>query len=82
MIFKKKRLPGQGWTRIVYAKSDYPILTQDVGQRKRGEWSFSIPDAMGRVCLVGTCQRVLKQEDETVNLLSGKFPSLSMVMSS
>ena len=51
-----KRLPGQGWIRYVYDKSDHPVFTRDEKQRKRGEWSFSITDGLGRACLTGICK--------------------------
>lgn len=55
-----KRLPGQDWIRYVYDKADYPVFTQDGEQRKRGEWSFSITDGLGRVCLTGVCKNTFE----------------------
>lgn len=51
-----KKLPGQGWIRYVYDKADHPVFTQDDEQRRRGEWSFSIADGLGRICLTGICK--------------------------
>lgn len=51
-----KRLPGQDWIRYVYDKADHPVFIQDGEQRKRHEWSFSITDGQGRVCLTGICK--------------------------
>lgn len=62
-----KRLPGQCWMRSVYDLNDYPVLTQDGVQRERGEWKFSIPDALGRASIEGICK----------NSFSGKLPELS-----
>ena len=65
-----KRLPGQGWTRIVYDRSDYPVFTQDSRQRSSGEWSFSLSDTFSRVCLTGISK----------NSFTGVLPSLSSVV--
>lgn len=50
----QKKLPGVDWMHMVYDKSDRLIFTQDGNQRGR-EWTFSIPDALGRVVLTGVC---------------------------
>lgn len=81
-----KRLPGQGWIRYVYDKSDHPVLTQDCKQRKRGEWTFSVTDRLGRVCLTGICRNhfALSQSslDTVVNAvrddLSGLYKGYSI----
>ena len=65
-----KRFPGQNWMYHVYDKSDRLILTQNGEQRKRGEWSFSIPDGLGRICLSGICY----------NTFSSSTPSLSIAV--
>lgn len=65
-----KRLAGQKWTRYVYDKADYPVFTQDSEQWKRGEWTFSLPDAFNRVCLQGICK----------NSFVEKFPSLTTMV--
>ena len=62
-----KRLPGQGWIRYVYDKSDHPVFTQDEEQRKRGEWSFSITDGLGRVCLTGICKNNIELSQSSLN---------------
>lgn len=53
---RSKRLPGCGWTYYIYDKADRLIFSQDEEQRKRNEWSFSLPDVFNRVCLTGTCR--------------------------
>lgn len=54
----KKKLPGLdfGWIHMVYDKSDRLIFVQDGEQRGRKEWTFSIPDEMGRIRISGTCK--------------------------
>ncbi len=54
-----KKLPGCGWSYYVYDKADRLIFSQDGEQRDRMEWTFSIPDAFGRVVLTGTCTNAL-----------------------
>ena len=49
-----KKLPGCEWSETVYDRSDTPVFTRTGEQRKRGEWSFVIPDVWGRPCLEGT----------------------------
>lgn len=62
-----KKLPGQGWIRYVYDKTDYPVFTQDGEQRKRGEWSFSIIDGLERVCLTGICRNNFELSQNSLN---------------
>ena len=54
----QKKLPGADWIYYVYDKADRLIFTQDGNQRASNpnEWTFSIPDAMGRTVLTGTCE--------------------------
>ena len=52
---KYKKLPGCEPIYYVYDKGDRLIFTQTGEQRTRGEWSFTFPDAFGRVVLEGTC---------------------------
>jgi len=54
-----KKLPGCEPIYYVYDKADRLIFTQDGEQRTKGEWTFSIPDAFGRVVLAGTCKNNL-----------------------
>lgn len=62
-----KKLPGQGWIRYVYDKTDHPVFTQDAEQRRRGEWSFSIADGLGRVCLTGICRNNFELSQNSLN---------------
>lgn len=50
-----KKLPGADWIYYVYDHADRVIFTQDGEMRAAGKWLFSIPDALGRVVLTGTC---------------------------
>lgn len=50
-----KRLPGCEPIYYVYDKADRLIFTQDGEQRIKNEWTFSIPDAFGRIALAGVC---------------------------
>jgi RHS repeat-associated protein len=54
-----KKIPGTDWVYFIYDKSGRMIFSQDGEQRKTGEWSFSIPDDLGRVVLTGTCKNSL-----------------------
>lgn len=50
-----KKLPGCDWCLYIYDKANRLIFSQDGNQRQKNEWLFSIPDALGRVVLTGTC---------------------------
>ena len=63
-----KKLPGADWIYYVYDKADRLIFTQDGEQRTKGEWLFSIPDALGRVTLSGICKTV-----NAANITVGRF---------
>uniref|UniRef100_UPI003341BE11 DUF6443 domain-containing protein n=1 Tax=Dysgonomonas capnocytophagoides TaxID=45254 RepID=UPI003341BE11 len=54
----KKKLPGSdfGWIHMVYDNADRLIFIQDGEQRTRKEWTFTIPDEMGRIRLSGICK--------------------------
>ena len=54
-----KKLPGAEPVYYVYDKADRLIFTQDGEQRAKGEWLFSIPDALGRPVLTGICKNTL-----------------------
>ncbi|UYZ61208.1 DUF6443 domain-containing protein [Hymenobacter latericus] len=46
----EKQVPDQdGYQYTVYDELDRPVLTQDVAQRARGEWTATKYDALGRV---------------------------------
>ncbi|MFV0329755.1 MAG: DUF6443 domain-containing protein [Dysgonomonas sp.] len=61
-----KKIPGCEWVYYVYDKADRLIFTQDGEQRTKGEWLFSIPDALGRTVLTGTAKNIF---DYTTNPL-------------
>ncbi|MBB4038371.1 hypothetical protein GGR21_004310, partial [Dysgonomonas hofstadii] len=52
----------------VYDKADRLIFTQDGEQRLKGEWTFSIPDVLGRVVLTGICKTA-----NGSNITTGRF---------
>ncbi|PWG78248.1 RHS repeat domain-containing protein, partial [Pararcticibacter amylolyticus] len=56
-----KKLPGCEPIYSIYDKADRVIYTQDGEQRAKAtpEWTFSIPDAFGRVALTGKCTNSL-----------------------
>uniref|UniRef100_UPI00291C5567 RHS repeat domain-containing protein n=1 Tax=Bacteroides bouchesdurhonensis TaxID=1841855 RepID=UPI00291C5567 len=54
-----RKLPGCDPVYTVYDAADRPVFVQDGEQRSKGEWSFSIPDAFGRIVLTGTCKNTL-----------------------
>ncbi|WP_075342037.1 DUF6443 domain-containing protein [Tenacibaculum agarivorans] len=49
----EKQLPGKGKEYIVYDKLDRPVLTQDINQRKKNEWSFVKYDIFEREIYTG-----------------------------
>lgn len=50
---KEKKVPGAGWTYMVYDKRDRLVLTQDGNQRTRKEWSFTKYDTLNRPVMTG-----------------------------
>lgn len=56
-----KKLPGCDWAYYIYDKADNLILTQNGEQRSNGknEWTFSLPDILGRPVLTGVCNNSL-----------------------
>ncbi|WP_291529212.1 DUF6443 domain-containing protein [Bacteroides sp. UBA939] len=72
---RAKRLPGGDWTYYIYDKADRLIFSQDGEQRKKSpkEWTFSIPDVFGRVCVTGICSN-------TYNALATTSPLVNVVI--
>jgi len=56
-----KKLPGCEKSYYIYDKADQLIFSQDGEQFAKNpkEWTFSIPDAFGRIVLTGTCKNSL-----------------------
>ncbi len=52
----RKKLPGAESVYHIYDAADRLIFSQDGNRRDRGEWLFSIPDALGRIVITGTCK--------------------------
>ncbi|MCD8177595.1 MAG: RHS repeat-associated core domain-containing protein [Tannerellaceae bacterium] len=51
-----KKIPGADWVYYIYDRTDQLIFSQDGIQRSKGEWHFSVPDALGRMALTGICR--------------------------
>lgn len=49
-----RKLPGTGWTYMVYDDADRMVLSQDREMYARGESVFHVYDIMGRECVTGT----------------------------
>ncbi|MCC8185981.1 MAG: DUF6443 domain-containing protein [Bacteroides sp.] len=54
-----KKLPGASWIFYIYDQAGRLIFIQDGESRLRGEWVFTIPDAMGRIVLMGICRNTI-----------------------
>lgn len=69
-----KRLPGCEPMYYVYDKGDRLIFSQDGEQRvdNKNEWTFSIPDAFGRIVLAGVCVDTIPVSNE---LIKAEFKS-------
>jgi len=62
----QKKLPGCEAIYYVYDTADRLIFTQDGEQRKKSEWTFSIPDALGRIVLAGICKDTINVSNKLV----------------
>lgn len=58
-----KKLPGCGWTEIMYDHNDRPVFTRDSEQQKRGEWSFTFSDLLDRQVLKGIYRGTLPNRE-------------------
>lgn len=54
-----KKLPGCGWSFMVYDARGTMVMSQDAEQRKAGQWTLTLTDGQGRQCLSGTCTATL-----------------------
>ena len=50
-----KKLPGCGWSFMVYDARGAMIMSQDAVQRNKGKWTLLLTDGQGRQCLTGVC---------------------------
>jgi hypothetical protein len=64
-----KKIPGADWVYYVYDQGDRLIFSQDGEQRKNNEWSFSIPDAFGRVILTGICKNTFSYTANSLDVV-------------
>ncbi|SDJ64730.1 DUF6443 domain-containing protein [Chryseobacterium jejuense] len=49
----EKKLPGKGWEKMVYDKSDRLILTQDANLKDQNKWLINKYDKLGRIAYTG-----------------------------
>lgn len=49
----EKKIPGKGRQYLVYNKNDQLVLSQDILQRNRNEWTFNRYDTFGRITSTG-----------------------------
>nr|WP_213487464.1 DUF6443 domain-containing protein [Mucilaginibacter sp. Bleaf8] len=51
----EKKVPGQGWTYMVYNKLDQVVMTQDANQRSKSpqQMTYTKYDALGRAVMTG-----------------------------
>jgi RHS repeat-associated protein len=63
-----KKLPGCEPVRYTYDKADRLVYTQDGEQYNKSpkEWTFTIPDAFGRVVLTGICKDTINVSNKVV----------------
>ena len=63
-----KKIPGCEPIRYVYDKADRLVYTQDGVQYNKSpkEWTFTIPDAFGRVVLTGICKDTIPVSNKVV----------------
>lgn len=69
----KKRLPGCGWIQYVYDNADRLIFTQDAEQCKKGQWTYSIPDAFGRIVATGICNNTISNDYYKDKIVIGTY---------
>lgn len=68
-----KKIPGCEPVYYIYDKADRLIFTQDGEQRNgKNEWTFTIPDAFGRIVLTGTCTNSLTYATDPLKNMSVK----------
>ncbi|MES2416534.1 MAG: polymorphic toxin type 10 domain-containing protein [Bacteroidota bacterium] len=49
----EQKVPGKGWSYLVYNKLDQVVFTQDANQRSVNRWSFVKYDGLGRTIISG-----------------------------
>ena len=62
-----RKLPGCAPVYSIYDRTGTLILTQDGNQRPRHEWTYTIPDRLGRPCISGVCSRMLSYSSEPLH---------------
>ncbi|WP_195596691.1 DUF6443 domain-containing protein [Coprobacter fastidiosus] len=61
-----KKIPGADWIYYIHDTADRIILSQNGEQRERGEWSFSIPDGLGRAVIEGICHNTIDYKQNPI----------------
>ncbi|MGQ7671495.1 hypothetical protein ACTGY3_10020, partial [Streptococcus suis] len=56
----EKKIPGKGRQYLVYNKNDQLVLSQDILQRDRNEWTFNRYDTFGRITSTGLYTNSIK----------------------
>ena len=51
----ERRLPGCEPVRYIYDRTGRAVFAQDGNARKRGVWTFTLPDRYGRPAITGEC---------------------------
>lgn len=54
-----KKMPGCGWTYMVYDKRNQLVLIQNAEQRKTDSWSYTLTDDLGRIVIKGSTSGTL-----------------------
>jgi RHS repeat-associated protein len=68
----EKKVPGAGWSYIVYDKLDRPVLLQDVMLRNTYQWTFMKYDSKGRVIMSGLYTDVFATRQSLQNIMNLK----------
>ena len=58
-----KKVPGAGWTYMVYDFRDRLVFSQDANMRRRGQWMTTLYDVLNRVATTGMTYYTGKPND-------------------
>ena len=72
-----KRVPGSGWTYMVYDRADRIVLIQDANQREKTtpEWTFTKYDRLSRPVLTGIFKDPQNRSREVLQQVSNNYSS-------
>ncbi len=70
-----KKVPGTGWTFLIYDRRDRLVFSQDANQRLANKWSYSVYDTLDRQVLTGiyTSDVFLTAEEMQAKVSTSKF---------